>query len=597
MLEIVMSHMKLKAFLRVLKEYFPVQKSDAYEDAPDKPQILVIDQFEELFKFNPGIFEKYTNLFGFIKNNWYQQKKGFFNQVTEALKENPSLRIVLVIREDFLAQLDPFSRFVPEMLKPRYRLERLNKSSALAAIKGPLKSLYSSYYEKKTGELDGEVNLIVEELLKVRVETQDKNNVDLIGEFVEPIQLQVVCERWWRERHENRIHQEKPLPNSLNYQDLKKLINVDNALEDFYEEAVAGASKETGIYEGDIRIWCEKKLLTSSETRSFVHRENKITSGMPNKVVEYLEKKYLIRGDERSGAKWYELTHDRMIKPLLVSNREWKDKLQLKLNAKKRKTVRTLVASISLPSLVLISALIFIFAFLPSQSTLSDIAVDPANNLVYVANSDNDTVSVINGATLTKLGDIPVGAHPTDIVVNPTTSKIYVANSFSDTVSVIDGDTRTYIRDIPVGGHPLGLAVNPDPDNNLVYVSIPDTDSVSVINGTTFTKLGDIPVGGHPLGLAVDPDNNLVYVANQDDNTVSVINGTTNTKLGDIPNFKKPTHIAVNPANNIVYVTNQDGNTTSLIGGPTFTKLGDINVGARPTHIVCRPRQQPCLCV
>ena len=257
----------IKSLSSHLKEYFPVQKCDAYEDAPDKPQVLVIDQFEELFKFNPGLFESYKNLFGFIKNNWYQQKKGFFNQVTEALKENPSLRIVLVIREDFLAQLDPFSRFVPEMLKPRYRLERLTKSSALAAIKGPLKSLYSSYYGKKTGELDGEVNLIVEELLKMRVETQDKNNGNLIGEFVEPIHLQVVCERWWRERHENRIHQEKPLPNSLNYGDLKKLVNVDNALEGFYEEAVAGASKETGIYEGDIRIWCEKKLVTSSETR------------------------------------------------------------------------------------------------------------------------------------------------------------------------------------------------------------------------------------------------------------------------------------------------------------------------------------------
>jgi YVTN family beta-propeller protein len=595
----------LKSLSSHLKEYFPVQKSDDYENAPDTPQVLVIDQFEELFKFNPGIFEKYKNLFDFIKNNWYQQKKGFFNQVTEALKENRSLRIVLIIREDFLAQLDPFSRFVPEMLKPRYRLERLNKSSALAAIKGPLKSLYPSYYEKN-GELDGEVNLIVEELLKTRVETRDKSNGDLIGEFVESIQLQVVCERWWRERHEPRIHQEKPLPNSLNHQDLMKLVNVDNALEGFYEESVAGASKETGIYEGDIRIWCEKNLLTSSETRSFVHRGNKITSGIPNKVVEYLEKKYLIRGDERSGAKWYELTHDRMIKPLLVSNRRWKDRLQLELIAKKRKTVRKLVISISLASLVLISALIYTFAF-QTPSVLSDIAVnlDPANNVVYVANSDNDTMSVIAGATNTKFADIPVGGRPTDIAVNHKTNTIYVANSLSNTVSVIAGATNTKFADIYLDVHPLGLAVNPDtthplslavnPKNNLVYVSNPETDSVSVISGDTNKKLRDIPVGDNPLILAVNPANNLVYVANSDNDTVSVIDGTTNTKLGEIQNFKRPTLIDVNPDpdNNYVYVANSANRTVSVIDGNTnalaANRLAHIPTGIIPTVMELDP--------
>jgi hypothetical protein len=48
---------------------------------------------------------------------------------------------MFVIREEYLAELDAFSKLLPEMLKPRYRLERLGKDTALSAIRGPLQKL------------------------------------------------------------------------------------------------------------------------------------------------------------------------------------------------------------------------------------------------------------------------------------------------------------------------------------------------------------------------------------------------------------------------------------------------------------------------
>jgi hypothetical protein len=49
------------------------------------------------------------------------------------------------------------------------------------------------------------------------------------------------------------------------------MIFVDKALEDFYEEAINGCVK-AGISENEIRKWCQDKLITSSDTRSMVHR-------------------------------------------------------------------------------------------------------------------------------------------------------------------------------------------------------------------------------------------------------------------------------------------------------------------------------------
>ena len=59
--------------------------------------------------------------------------------------------------------------------------------------------------------------------------------------------------------------------------------------------------------------------------------------------------------------------------------------------------------------------------------------------MIYVANCDSNSVSVIDGTTGKVLNNnITVGEFPNAIAVNPTTNMIYVANSDSDSISVID---------------------------------------------------------------------------------------------------------------------------------------------------------------
>ena len=70
-------------------------------------------------------------------------------------------------------------------------------------------------------------------------------------------------------------------------------------------------------------IGLKKSLITSSGTRGIVHREFESTGEIPNSAVDILEKKYIIRKEERAGAQWYELTHDRLIKPINNSNKKW----------------------------------------------------------------------------------------------------------------------------------------------------------------------------------------------------------------------------------------------------------------------------------
>src|SRR5437899_36581 len=70
------------------------------------------------------------------------------------------------------------------------------------------------------------------------------------------------------------------------------------------------------------------------------------------------------------------------------------------------------------------------------------VAVNPVTNRIYVANYDNNSVTVIDGAT-NSTTTVAAGEYPIAVAVNPATNRIYVANYNSNDVTVIDGATNT----------------------------------------------------------------------------------------------------------------------------------------------------------
>ncbi len=277
---------------------FPVKRN---KDTNPTPQVLIFDQLEDLFIHFP--------------NKWIGQRKDFFEQISDSLDNNPLLRVVFIIREDYLAQLDPYRIIVPEKLRPSFRLEKLRRDEATLAITGPLLGILKNLSQEEAEGIKLEVDELVNDLLKTYLELPNGDLQQLEGEFVEPIHLQVVCRKWWNERTQKETTEKIKLKQ-------EGISNVDNALEEFYDKAV-DVAKNIGSSEKKIRNWCEEKLITPSGTRSIIHRSTSSTEGMDNKVVDSLEGQYLIRREWRSGSPWYELTHDRLVKPIIDSNKKW----------------------------------------------------------------------------------------------------------------------------------------------------------------------------------------------------------------------------------------------------------------------------------
>jgi DNA-binding beta-propeller fold protein YncE len=130
------------------------------------------------------------------------------------------------------------------------------------------------------------------------------------------------------------------------------------------------------------------------------------------------------------------------------------------------------------------------------------IAVDQATDTIYTANvADGEhpgTVSVINGATCNGTNHSGCGQTPTaapagfgavGVAINPATGTIYVANIQDTSVSVINGATcdRSSTSgcgqapgEVAVGNYPSALAA--DPAAGTVYITNGD-NTVSVIHG------------------------------------------------------------------------------------------------------------------
>jgi hypothetical protein len=83
---------------------------------------LIIDQFEEVITGHPA--------------RW-QEREDFFRQLNQALLDDPNLWLVLTLREDYVAALDPYAAQMADHLRARFYMERMSAEAGLEAIRKP----------------------------------------------------------------------------------------------------------------------------------------------------------------------------------------------------------------------------------------------------------------------------------------------------------------------------------------------------------------------------------------------------------------------------------------------------------------------------
>jgi len=256
--------------------------------------VLIFDQFEEVLTADPLAFDA---------------KREFFRQLG-ALLQDPKIWALIALREDYLAPLDPYTKEVPTHLKVRFRLDLLGQDAAKEAMAGPVQDAGRNVEPRA-------VDKLVSDLATVQVQQADGTFAPQSGPYVEPLHLQVVCRGLWERMPAGRM--------TVELSDIESFGDVNTALSSYYESEVGRIAAANDRRQRAIREWIGGKLITPEGIRGQVLRGAGKSEGLENDIIALLVNTHLIRAEQRAGAVWYELAHDRLIVPVRSNNKLWFD--------------------------------------------------------------------------------------------------------------------------------------------------------------------------------------------------------------------------------------------------------------------------------
>lgn len=268
---------------------------------PTGTEVLIFDQFEEILTVDP---------------NDRAAKLRFFEEAGAALRDRRRWAL-FAMREEYVATLEPYLASLPTRLRNTFRLELLSPVAARTAMQEPARAHGVRFTEPAVEQLIGDLRRTV-------VQLADGSSAFVPGPVIEPVQLQVVCLRVWERKFEGRGG---PPSNAaqIGVEDVVGAGEVDQVLADYYTDCVRSAVKATGVPERVLRDWVDQTLITPGGLRGQVLREATQTKGFPNRAVQLLINSHLVRAEERRGAIWVELAHDRLIGPIQAANAAWRE--------------------------------------------------------------------------------------------------------------------------------------------------------------------------------------------------------------------------------------------------------------------------------
>jgi hypothetical protein len=269
-----------------IKEFFDRRESrqDVYGDLI--PTMIVIDQAEEMFG---GLPMRQHLLDSFVA------------ELAEALREHHGLRLLLSLREDYLAAMIPHEYRLGGQARMRSRLMPFDANAALETIRGPAQRAGASFQP-------GAAEQIVDELRRIQVTNARGEKSTVIVDTIEPASVQIVCSELW-----NSIPAETTV---ITRAQVAKHANVDKSLTSFLGRVLNEVAGEQDVAAAEVRLWLRERFITEHGTRDTAYQGISETAGMSNDVVVALEDRRILRAEHRSGIRWYELQHDRLIDPV-----------------------------------------------------------------------------------------------------------------------------------------------------------------------------------------------------------------------------------------------------------------------------------------
>jgi YVTN family beta-propeller protein len=198
---------------------------------------------------------------------------------------------------------------------------------------------------------------------------------------------------------------------------------------------------------------------------------------------------------------------------------------------------------------------------------------------IFVLNSLDASISVIDPTTFAELRRIPTGKEPHHLYLTPDEKSLVVANALSDTLTLVDTATGQVQRTIAGIGDPYHLRFSPDMKwfvtaaNRLNFVAIYRWQPADAAQ--PLKLVGRVEAPRTPSHLNIDSKSSVVYASLQDSDELMAIDLATQKVRWKVPTGKLPADLYLTADDRLLFVG---------LTGDEYVEVYDVS-GAKPALV------------
>ena len=179
-------------------------------------------------------------------------------------------------------------------------------------------------------------------------------------------------------------------------------------------------------------------------------------------------------------------------------------------------------------------------------------ATGSAKPPIFVLNSLDASVSIIDPVSFQEIRRVPTGKEPHHLYLSPDEKSLLVANALADSLTLLDPRTGEVQRVITGISDPYQLKFSPDMKwfltaaNRLNHVDIYRA-TPRAGGGVDLALAKRVPTGKTPSHIATDSKSSVAYVTMQDSDELVAIDLNTQAIRWRVPVGKMPADVFVTP--------------------------------------------------